>query len=102
MKIQKLTNNRLYYSEDEFYRVNIDIITEFQLKKNMIIDGQTEKKLLIELLLFRAYGFLIKRDYTEKEIRNNYLWFNKKSKNYCFVNFNFFNFRFLYGKLYKC
>lgn len=70
MKIQKLTNNRLYYSEDEFYRVNIDIITEFQLKKNMIIDGQTEKKLLIELLLFRAYGFLIKRDYTEKEIRN--------------------------------
>ena len=41
MKIQKLTNNRLYYSEDEFYRVNIDIITEFQLKKNMIIDGQT-------------------------------------------------------------
>ncbi len=70
MKIQKLTNNRLYYSEDEFYRVNIDIVTEFQLKKNMIIDGQTEKKLLIELLLFRAYGFLIKRDYTEKEIRN--------------------------------
>ena len=24
MKIQKLTNNRLYYSEDEFYRVNIN------------------------------------------------------------------------------
>jgi len=70
MKIQKLTSNRLYYSDDEFYRVNIDIITEFQLKKNMIIEGQTEKKLLIELLLFRTYGYLIKRDYTEKEIRN--------------------------------
>lgn len=70
MKIQKLTSNRLYYSDDEFYRVTIDIIAEFQLKKNMIIDGQTEKKLLIELLLFRAYGYLVKRDYTEKDIRN--------------------------------
>ena len=70
MKIQKLTNNRLYYSDDEFYRVNIDIITEFQLKKNMVIDSEIEKKLLKELLLFRTYGFLVKRDYTEKEIRN--------------------------------
>lgn len=70
MKIQKLTNNRLYYSEDEYYRINIDIIAEFQLKKNMILDNEMEKKLLIELLLFRTYGYLIKKDYTEKEIRN--------------------------------
>lgn len=70
MKIQKLTNNRLYYSEDEYYRVNIDIIAEFQLRKNMLVEEQTEKKLLIELLLFRTYGYLIKKDYTEKEIRS--------------------------------
>ena len=70
MKIQKLTNNRLYYSEDEYYRVNIDIIAEFKLRKNMLVEEQTEKKLLIELLLFRTYGYLIKKDYTEKEIRS--------------------------------
>lgn len=68
MKIQKLTNNRLYYSEDEFFRVSSDIIFEFGLKKGMIIENEDEEKLLKELLLFRAYSFLIKRDYSEKEM----------------------------------
>lgn len=68
MKIQKLTNNRLYYSENEFFRVCPDIVFEFALKKGMIVEDKEEEKLLKELLLFRAYSILSKRDYTEKEM----------------------------------
>ena len=36
MQVTKVTNNRVYFEEDKFYRVNIDIITEFSIKKGMI------------------------------------------------------------------
>lgn len=73
MKVQKLTSNRLYINEVDFYRVSPDIIYEFNLKKGIELDEKTEKKLMIELLLFRSYGILLRKDYTEKEIKQKLL-----------------------------
>jgi len=69
MQITKVTNNRVYFEEDEFYRTNIDIITEFSLKKGMNLNEQTSKELFVQLILFRSYGFLMKKDYTKKELK---------------------------------
>lgn len=69
MEITKVTNNRIYISEDKFYRVNADIIYEFSLKKGMILNEQLKKELFVQLILFRSYGFLARKDYTEKELR---------------------------------
>lgn len=68
MEVTKLTNNRVYF-EEEYYRINIDIITEFSLKKGMILNEQTSKELFVQLILFRSYSILMKRDYTTKELR---------------------------------
>ena len=73
MKVQKLTSNRLYINEVDCYRVSPDIIYEFNLKKGIELDEKTEKKLMIELLLFRSYGILLRKDYTEKELKQKLL-----------------------------
>lgn len=69
MQIQKLTSNRIYFSEDEFFRINSDIIYEFSLKKGMELNEQLSNKLFIQLILYRAYSFLLKRDYAKKELK---------------------------------
>lgn len=69
MEITKLTNNRIYYEENKFYRSNIDITIMFALKKGMKLEEDAEKQLLLEIILFRSYGFLARKDYTEKEMK---------------------------------
>lgn len=69
MEITKVTNNRVYIDEDTFYRVNADIMYEFSLKKGMILNEQQKKELFVQLILFRSYSFLARKDYTEKELK---------------------------------
>lgn len=70
MKIAKITNNRIYFAEDKFYRTSLDIILEYGLKKGMLVEGEKERELLVELIIYRALFFLIKRDYAEKELKD--------------------------------
>ncbi len=69
MQIAKLTSNRIYFSDDEFYRINPDIIYEFSLKKGLELNEEKAKELFEALMLFRAYSFLSKRDYSKKELK---------------------------------
>lgn len=68
MQLTKLTNNRIYFGE-EFYRINVDIIYEFSLKKGVDLEGERLEELFKSLILFRAYGILSKKDYTKKELK---------------------------------
>lgn len=74
MQILKLTNNRIYFSEEEYYRINADIIFEFSLKKGMELNEQLIEKLFVQLILYRAYSFLVKRDYAKKELKQKLLF----------------------------
>ncbi len=69
MQITKLTSNRIYFGEEEFYRINPDIVYEFSLKKGIELNEEKTKELFEALMLYRAYSFLSKRDYSKKELK---------------------------------
>lgn len=67
--ITKLTNNRIYFGDEVFYRISSDMIYEFSLKKGLELGEERAKELFRELMLFRAYSFLSKKDYSKKELK---------------------------------
>lgn len=69
MQIAKLTSNRIYFNDDEFYRINPDIVYEFSLKKGLELNEEKVKELFEALMVYRAYSFLSKRDYSRKELK---------------------------------